>query len=220
MTTLYLVRHGEAMGNILLQFQGNIDCPLTPQGLEQTQCLEKRFAQIPVDVLYSSPLKRAYDTAAAIARATGCAIQVDPRLIEINGGEWEGMSWKELPQRYPEQFDNWVNHPGDFSAPQGESMQQVYERAKEVLSEILERHEEKRIAVATHGCFIRNALCFLLGYPISEMNRVPLSDNTAVSAFAVEGQQIKPIFLNDNSHLSPELSTLGKHKLWKQAEEE
>lgn len=217
MTTLYLIRHGEAMGNVMLQFQGSIDKPLTSRGIEQTQCLEQRFASISVDVLYSSPLNRAYETAAAISRATGCKIQVEPMLTEIDGGEWEGRSWKDFPVLFPEAFDNWVNHPEAFRAPGGESMKQVYERASKILTEIIELHPGKRIAVATHGCFIRNAQCFLLGYPILEMNRVPLADNTAVSAFHIENGKIEPVFLNDNSHLPPELSSKGKYKLWDEA---
>lgn len=217
MTTLYLIRHGEAMGNVQLQFQGKIDKPLTARGLEQTRYLEQRFASIPVDVLYSSPLNRAYETAAAVSRATGCKIHVEPMLAEIDGGDWEGKSWKELPDLYPEAFDDWVNHPARFQAPGGESMEQVYQRAAAILTEIIGRHPGKRIAVATHGCFIRNALCFLLGYPISEMNRVPLADNTAISAFQIEGTSVQPVFLNDNSHLPQELSSVGKYKLWKEA---
>lgn len=217
MTTLYLIRHGEAMGNVMLQFQGSIDKPLSPRGEEQTKCLEDRFRSIEVDVLYSSPLDRAYKTAEAVSRATGCEIRIEELLTEIDGGEWEGKSWKDFPVLFPEAFDNWVNHPGVFQAPGGESMEQVYDRAVKIISEIIERHPGKRIAVATHGCFIRNALCFLLGYPILEMNRVPLADNTAISAFHIEDGKIEPVFLNDNSHLSPELSSKGKYKLWEEA---
>lgn len=211
-TTLYLIRHGEALGNINRRFQGSTDAPLTDRGKEQTKCLENRFWDIPVDVIYSSPLQRAYDTAMAVSRASGCwPVLVEPRLTEINGGDVEGMLWDEFPKKFPEAFDNWVNHPAKFCAPHGETMAEVYTRVREGLLSILEGNPGKRIAAATHGCAIRNALCFLLGYPIEEMNRVPLAENTAVSAFEIVGERITPLFLNDKSHIPENLRMI---RLW------
>lgn len=211
-TTLYLIRHGEALGNINRRFQGSTDAPLTDRGRQQTRCLENRFRDVPVDVIYSSPLQRAYDTAMAVSRATGCSpILIEPRLIEINGGEVEGMLWDEFPKRFPEEFDNWVNNPARFRAPHGETMEEVYKRVREGILHILRQNPGKRIAAATHGCAIRNALCFLLGYPIQEMNRVPLAENTAVSAFEIEGERITPVYLNDKSHIPENLRMI---RLW------
>jgi probable phosphoglycerate mutase len=213
-TTLYLIRHGEALGNINRRFQGSTDAPLTDRGKEQTKCLENRFLKIPVDVIYSSPLQRAYDTAMAVSRASGCSpVLVEPRLTEINGGDIEGMLWDEFPKQFPEEFDNWVNYPARFHAPHGETMAEVYKRVKEGLLYILEQNPGRRIVAATHGCAIRNALCFLLGYPIEEMNRVPLAENTAVSAFEINGEEFIPLFLNDKSHI-PE--TLRMIRLWEE----
>ena len=94
MTTLYLVRHCEAMGNIRRIFQGHIDEGISGNGRRQLERLTERFRDVPLDAIYSSPLQRAMYTAEAVDGAHGLPIVQDRRLMEIHGGVWEGKPWR------------------------------------------------------------------------------------------------------------------------------
>ena len=100
-TTLYLVRHAEAEGNWRRTFQGHSNSDVSEKGYRQLEYLARRFADIPLDAVYASPLKRAYETAKAIDRAAGLPIVTDDGLMEINGGAFEGVPFAELPLRFP-----------------------------------------------------------------------------------------------------------------------
>ena len=99
-TTLYLVRHCEAEGNWRRTFQGHTDSEVSDKGRRQLEKLAQRFAPIHLDAVYSSPLKRAVATAQAIDRAAGLPIQLEPDVIEINGGRFEGVPFADLPRLF------------------------------------------------------------------------------------------------------------------------
>ena len=104
-TRVYLIRHAEAMGNINETFQGRTDENITEKGYKQLAELSKRFKEISIDKIYSSPLIRTRETAKAVNKHHGIDIIYDERLIEINGGVWEGKSWADLPTLYPVEFN-------------------------------------------------------------------------------------------------------------------
>ena len=93
MTRIILVRHCEAHGNTISVFQGHTDSDISGNGAAQLELLALRCRNMPIDAIYSSPLKRAFRTAEAINQYHHLPIQIEPRLIEINGGDWEGKSW-------------------------------------------------------------------------------------------------------------------------------
>ena len=111
LTTIYLVRHCEAMGNINRIFQGHTDEEISDNGRLQLEKLAERFRDIHLDALYSSPLKRAYRTAEAVNRYHQLPIHTDERLIEINGGHWEEKPWEALPELYPDEWAAWSCRP-------------------------------------------------------------------------------------------------------------
>ena len=121
-TKVYLVRHAEAMGNVNEFFQGRTDCEISPKGKKQLDCLAERFRDIHFDALYSSPLSRTRETAAAVNRYHGLDIIYDPQLIEINGGEWEGKKWADIPVLYPEEYHLWTEDMANFRTEKGEAM--------------------------------------------------------------------------------------------------
>ena len=106
-TTVYLVRHAEAEGNVNETFQGRVDTEVTEKGMRQLDCLAERFRDIPIQVLYASPLKRTRVTAAAVNRYHQLPVQYLDELMEINGGVWEGKPWADLPRLYPESYRLW-----------------------------------------------------------------------------------------------------------------
>lgn len=212
MTKIYLVRHAEAMGNVEEFFQGQTDCELSEKGKKQLELLAERFRDIPIEAIYSSPLKRTIDTAEAVNKYHNLPIIRDEGLIEINGGVWEGKPWADLPKLYPVEHDLWQNKMQDFYVADGERMTEVFERVKNAVDKIAAENDGRTIAVVSHGCALRNFLCYAMGKPISALKDVGWSDNTAVSLVEYENGVPKIIFKNSNDHLTGELSTLSKSK--------
>ena len=215
MTTIYLIRHCEAAGNVGRRFQGHIDADITENGRRQLELLAERFRELPLDAVYSSPLLRARLTAEAVNRHHGLPVMLDDRLMEINGGLWEGRPWAELPALFPQASADWQEAPWRFSAPEGEAMTAVYERMRRALTDIAAAHPGGTVAAASHGCAIRNALCWAHGWPIEHLNEVAWCDNTAVAVLEFDGTQPRLGLFNDASHLNEDLSTLSKQAWWK-----
>lgn len=212
-TTIYLVRHAEASGNVNETFQGRVDTAVTEKGMRQLDCLAERFRTIPIEALYASPMQRTRATAAAVNRYHQLPVQYMDELMEINGGVWEGKSWADLPGLYPEAYKLWQEQMHLFRIEGGESMQQVFDRMRSTVCAIAAKHPGQTVAVVSHGCAIRNFLCYAAGNPISCLNQVGWADNTAVSRVEFdENGHCRLIYKNDASHLPPELSTLAGSK--------
>lgn len=212
-TRIYCVRHAEAMGNVMEFFQGRTDTDISPKGEKQLACLAERFKDIDFDIIYSSPLKRTRATAAAVNKYHSADILIDDRLIEINGGVWEGLKWVDIPVLYPEEHKLWTDKMEDFHIKDGEAMTEVYDRMSRAVDDIAAKNPGKTIVVVSHGCALRNYLCYANGDSIDKLADVGWSDNTAVSCVEYdENGQKRLIFKNDSSHLSEELSTLRTSK--------
>lgn len=219
MLKIYFVRHAEAMGNVKEFFQGRTDCEISERGAKQLEYLAEWFKDIPIERIYSSPLKRTISTAEAVNKHHGLQIERDERLIEIDGGVWEGKPWAELPKLYPVEYDLWQNHMEDFYIENGEKMTEVFERMKAAVTDIAAKNQGRTIAVVSHGCALRNYLCYAMGRPISSLKDVGWSDNTAVSLVEYSDDLTpKIIFKNSNEHLPAELSTLSRSK-WSRIED-
>ena len=205
-TTVYLIRHGEAEGNVLPYFQGTADTKLTEKGRAQVAYLAERFREIPLDAVYYSPWHRAKETAGAVNKYHDLPLIPEYDLHEINGGDWEGVPVVELCRKFPAEFEIWKKRIWDFQAPNGEKMTQVYQRMAEAVTRIAKANPGKTIAVCSHGCAIRNFLCYAEFNDITRLNDVGWAENTAVSqlTYAPEnGWQL--VMKNSASHLPTEL---------------
>lgn len=208
-TTLYLIRHCEAEGNINDTFQGKIDQDITEKGAKQLERLSERCRDIHLDVIYSSPLIRAYKTAEAINKYHGLDIITDEAFSEIDGGEFEGCKWDQLPLLFPNTYELWKNKFALFKTEKGESMAQVYKRVSDGIMKVVRENTGKSIAVASHGCAIRNMCCFLKGLGLDRIEECEWVDNTGISCFSFDDNfKAKEVFINDCSHLmnDPELA--------------
>lgn len=201
-TTVIVIRHCEAEGNIKGFFQGHTNGQISERGAIQLELLSERFRNVSIDAIYSSPLYRAMATANAINEGRGLPIITDNRLIEINGGDMEGMLWSEFHSKYPEQAPIWETNPWLFQAPNGESMRQVYQRISSAILDIAIANCGKTVAVASHGCAIRNLLCWAKGLPIERLNKIKWCDNTSVNILEFD-EKFTPCLVceNDSSHL-------------------
>jgi len=216
-TKVYLVRHAEAAGNVAKTFQGHTDCEVTEKGHKQLACLAERFKDVHLDIIYSSPLLRTRQTADAVNKYHGLDVHINQGLIEINGGDLEGMGWEDIPLKYPEQQEMWDNAPHEYWAPNGEKMSEVYERITSTVNHIVHENTGKTIAIVSHGCAIRNYLCYAHGWGIERLRDVMWEENTSVCCIEYHGADCTPVIVyqNDTTHLSPELCTLAHQSWWK-----
>ncbi len=205
MTTLYLIRHGTTDSNLQGKFQGCIDIPLNRRGLSQAEYLGKRFAAVPIEVVYASQLIRARKTAEAVAAPHGLPVLIDPQLAEINLGEMEGKTSAENAKIFPDAIRTLAEDPAAFAAPGGESSRQVYDRIRKAIARIVEENAGKTIAVVSHGFSIQTYLHYASGKAFEKLEKL-IVGNTAVCCFQFEDpEKPKIVFLNDQSHLPQEL---------------
>ncbi len=215
MTTVYIVRHAEAEGNIYRRIHGQYNSNLTEKGLLQVAALEERFRPIHLDAVYSSDLRRCRMTARALYEPKGLPLHLNAGLREMNMGRWEDRPWGEIGRLYPEGIRGFQTCSRSFRAPGGESYVELRARVRDTIFRLAARHEGQTIAVSTHYIALRAALSAFWGFDVEEIpTRVPMSDNTAVSCVQIEGREAKVLFACDNSHLTEELSTLSGQK-WK-----
>jgi probable phosphoglycerate mutase len=216
-TKIYLVRHAEAMGNILQTFQGHTDCEISERGEQQLILLRERFKNIGYDCIYSSPLKRTRATAEAINYYKKLPVQLDPGLIEVNGGGFEGKSWDNLPILYPEEYKLWTYDMQNFSAPEGESSVQVFERMISAVGRIARENQNKTVVIASHGFAIRCFLCYANGHNLDYLTELEWADNTAISLVEYDDSfNIRVIYQNNSDHLDSTTSTLANQTWWKE----
>ncbi len=202
---LYIIRHAEAAGNAARTFQGRTDAMLTERGRLQAERLAERFQKIPLDAVYTSPLQRACDTAAAVCRNhPGLAPEIDPDLAEIDGGDIEGRSWAEFSALYPQASALWDGPLHQFAAPGGESMRQVYDRVSRALMRIA-ANPGRAVAVVSHGCAIKNLLCFASDAGFERLAETPWPQHASVSCIEAGEHGFRIRFASDTSHLEEAL---------------
>ena len=201
MITLYAVRHGETDYNQEDRVQGSHDSRLTEFGRAQARALAERFRGKKVDALFSSPLKRALETAKTISAALGgLEINVNEDFHELRCGEFEGVLYEEIKRTRWEEFLTWLREP-DVQAPGGESMNQLYSRVSSALKEILtDAPDGSNIAVVGHAGVVRMTLAALVGVPVGVSTSFSLT-NASVSIFNHRRGRWTCRVWNDTSHL-------------------
>lgn len=158
MTRLILIRHGETDWNVEGRYQGQADPPLNARGLDQARQLADGANGPPflrdagLTVLYSSPLRRARQTAEVLAETLHLPLYLEPRLMEIHQGDWQRCLRADIAARYPDLFRRWETEPWQVTPPGGESLVQVRERVYAAVDELLARHapQEAVIGLVTH----------------------------------------------------------------------
>ena len=206
-TRLIFVRHAEAEGNVNRRFQGWTDGELTEKGHIQAQKVAKRLKDEKIDVIYSSSLKRTMQTADYISKIKNLPIIRTDKLKEINGGDWENVSFDELPTLWPHEHDTWENKPHMHKMPNGESMEEFLQRLIKEVEYIIKSNTGKNICIVTHGTAIRALMCYFLGCNLNKMLEVEWYDNTSITIIEYEDGKYSVITKGDASHLSNELST-------------
>lgn len=199
MTRLLLVRHGETEWNSDVIYRGRAEVVLSETGRLQAERLGARLAAERVTALYSSPLIRAKETAEAVARHTGCAVQVLEDLNDLDCGEWQGLSDPEVKARYPEERRLWLSAPHLVTLPGGESLADVSARVCRVL-EVALRHDGV-VVLVSHRVVHKVAICSLLGLDNSHFWDIRL-DLAGITEFECTARRRVLVRHNETSHLA------------------
>jgi broad specificity phosphatase PhoE len=197
---LYLVRHGITVWNQERRMQGHTDVPLAQEGVEQARMLAGRLADIPIDVVWSSDLARAWQTAEAIAAPRRLPVVRSPLLRERNLGEWEGLTREEIIARGDEERLNAYLQDSIANPPPGESYAEVWNRLLRAQEEIRRAHPEGTVVVVGHGGSLRVLLCDALAAPMTSMRHIAL-DNASLSLIEYAPDTARVRLMNDTGHL-------------------
>jgi broad specificity phosphatase PhoE len=191
-TTILLVRHAESDWNVENRFQGHADRPLTRRGREQAERLAEELASERLDAIYTSPLRRARETAAIIALPHRLDPVPVPELQEIDVGRWSGLSRCEVESTFPDAFRRWVG--GGEGWEDGESYPQMVRRVLTAVRQIAAQHPDGRILVVSHGGPIRAVHAAAAAMDVHAYRRLHrVEPNARVSAVTVEDGRITPI---------------------------
>ncbi len=215
-TRLIFVRHAEAEGNKIRRFHGWTDSSLTDRGHLQAQRVAERLKDTDIDVLYSSSLKRTLQTAEYISTVKGLPIIRTDKLKEINGGDWEGHTWDELQEKWPEAYETWDNRPHEHQMPNGESMEEFQKRLIEEVLDIIGRNTGRTVCIVTHGTAIRALICYFRACELEEMSNVAWCDNTAITILDYDGTDFTTVTEGDACHLGSDLGTIVNQDWWEE----
>ena len=200
-TQIYLVRHGQSVGNLKHIFLGHENLDLTDLGRAQAERVCEYFKGVSVDKIYSSDLLRAYHTACPLAKEKGIEIIKNDRLREVFAGEWEGMPYRELFQKYPVTAALWWDDTGLACPDGGESVAELQERIYSEVLRLARENEGKTICLFTHFTPIFAMKTALAGVPLSEMKHQERPKNASVTHIEYENGNFSLIEYGVNDYL-------------------
>jgi len=199
MTTVYLVRHGQTAWNKEEVFRGRADIPLNETGRKEALLTGQYLRGVKVDWVYSSPLSRAVETAEAIARSQGKGVGILEGLIDIDFGQWQGISHEEVKKRYEELYRQWKDTPHLVRFPGGETLGEVRERALGAIHGVIADHAAHILVMVSHRVVNKVLLCGLLGLDNSHFWQI--GQDTGCINILEFGEGFTLRCVNDTCHL-------------------
>lgn len=196
---LYITRHGKTQWNTVQRLQGWQDSPLTEEGIRRAKKLSERLKSIDFDKIYSSPQKRALDTAKILNTQDLDIITLDG-LKELSLGKWEGMKLQEVEEHYPEEFYLYFNQPDSYVSLGGESFHELFVRVKKSLKEIISK-EDENVLIVSHGVTIKAIIAILKKMDIREFVKIKVYTGTSLTIFEIDDEKIQCLLEGDDSHL-------------------
>jgi broad specificity phosphatase PhoE len=216
-TRIYLVRHGATQLTAEDRFSGWVGVELSEDGRWQAARLGERLQRQGMDAAYCSPLSRTVETANIIAARCGVVPVPAPGLEEISHGRWEGLTRREVEDRYCDEYLAWESDPFTFAPEGGESGVAVLARALPVLRSIVTKHPEQKVLVVSHKATIRLLLSSLIGFDArgyrDRLDQAPACLNILDFRDPVH---VRLMLFNDTSHYSerPRVATQNLSKWW------
>ena len=187
MKTVILVRHGQSTTNVQKVFTGQLNAMLTPMGVEQAERMARYVAQYPVEKIYASSLTRAVETAQPICRLLDCTMETSDDLREIYAGAWEGLSFEEVAERYPDTYALWRQDFGNAHPNGGESCRQVYDRVVKAFRHIMDNAPEKVICIVSHAIPIRMIESYITYGCADAAGKISWVPNASVTVYDYDG---------------------------------
>jgi len=200
MTKIILIRHGATTWNKLGKYYGWTDIDLSEDGIMQAKCLAENFPVSKIDKIYSSDLRRAYNTAEYIGSKFHCKVQTNKNLREMNFGKWEGLVYQEVLAQWPAEVEKFIEHPNKVKIPDGETFAQVQQRVMNSINNILAVNNNKTVVVVVHGVVIAVTLAAVLGVDLQYLGNFQQS-NTGVNILSYKQEKWKVELINGTAHL-------------------
>ncbi len=215
MTTIYLIRHAEAEGNLYRRVHGWYDSLITENGCRQIAALEERFRDVPIDAVWSSDLFRTRTTAQAIYVPKALPLHTCAGLRELKLGAWEDRTFGAVRRSDPRQMELFNRTDPAWEVEGAETFFQLGDRVDETVRRLARRYPDQTVAMFSHGMAIRQFLGKVKDIPPEEWHAMPHGDNTAVSCLTFDGERFSIQYEMDNSHLPEEISTLARQSWWR-----
>lgn len=193
METYFLLRHGETNWNKNGKLMGRVEVPLNRVGIVQAKRIATVISRLQIDVIYSSPLKRALQTARIVARGAKAPLKIDPLLTEVNFGRWEGYGYEQLVR--DNSYHRFLKSPANTKIPKGETLRDVQKRGIKMLKRAAEERPGGRLLFVTHADIIRALLCHHLRLSLGEFHRLRI-DNGSLTGLEVKGPWAECKFIN------------------------
>lgn len=200
---LFLIRHGQTEWNSQGRYQGSQDTILTETGIKQARLARKYLSRVNFENFYSSPKKRALQTANIIAGGLNLKINIREDLKELNFGKWEGLTFENINTGYKQDYQNWLSDPYNNPPPDGESFKVLLERAGNEINKIVnENPEGSNVGVVTHGGVIIALLINWLQIP-SQRWRSLIQRQGAINVVVIDKNFPYISQINYTGHLQP-----------------
>lgn len=204
-TKVIMVRHGETDWNVEGRFLGSADRMLTEKGRRQASYAKKALQNVKIDAIYSSPMKRAYETGWIIRGERDLEIITSAKLREIDCGLWEGMTGEEVERKYPGQINLWGNSPEKLVIDGGETFQEVQNRILTIFWEIVNENRGKTVLITSHMICLTLLMLKFSGKEIKDIWNVKPLANAALNILEIdENDQVKIVSWSDDSFVPEE----------------
>jgi len=200
MTTMYLIRHGQTDWNKDKIFRGRADVPLNAHGRKEARALGRHLKNVRVTACYASPLSRALETAEAAAAPHSLAVKLDDGIIDIDYGEWQGLSEAQVHRRYAGLFRQWHETPQRVRFPGGENLASVRRRALASLDRIRIENPDATVFVVAHRVVTKVIMCAALRMTNAAFWRIR-QDNCAFNILEHSDEGLSVVSMNDTCHM-------------------
>ncbi|MFB0918921.1 MAG: histidine phosphatase family protein [Clostridiaceae bacterium] len=198
---LFITRHGETMWNLEKRFQGWGNSELTEKGKKMAENLSKVIDENNIDIVFTSPLKRARETTKIAVGDKKIPIVVLDDLKEMNLGEWEGISLDELKRDEPERVHQYWNEPEMYVSEKGENFNEFIERVRRAYEEIINTKGFEKALVVTHGMTVKALMHIITGEDFKKFLKEPVMKQTSITRVEINKGGNKIISTGDTSHM-------------------
>lgn len=172
-TKLFLIRHGDTLDEETKKiYKGSIDILLSGKGISRIEKVASFLSKYAFDALYTSALSRCVESGRIIAKPQNIDINIKEGLNEIGFGKWEGLSFDEILQQYPQLFPLWLKDPTRHTPPDGEPLLCAQERIMKLFSDIVEKHRGRNVAIVSHAGVLRIIIASLLAFDLNNIYRI------------------------------------------------